>query len=98
MNRAADLLLQVRCRAIEKLRLTAFLMFAAGGAAMLLARALGWAGLLAGLLFLGTITLRVMVLQQRIVTTAVADTSLVYSVTGRVIEFAVPAWRVIGRE
>ena len=99
MNTASRLLQQIGQRAVERAQWAVLGLFLAFVPAALSAWLVGLPGLLVGLLFLGGLTLRVMLALQRVLLTAVLETASVYTLVGRVVEFqVVPEWHIVGAE
>ena len=96
-NRAAELILQIERRAIERIHrvLLWSLMVALPG--LVLIGETGDVGVLVGLLTASGTTLGLMLWSQREIGRIVGQVALLYALAGRVAEFRVPA-HIVGRE
>lgn len=98
MTTAARLLSEIERRHTERAQTAALALWGCALLSLVLPWLVGLPGLLVSALVLSGAALAVMVLLQRVVAAAVAETAVVYGVCGRVVEFRVPLWRIVGAE
>lgn len=98
MNRATALLQALEQRATTRAQWAVLALFLGTLPALLATGLLGLPGLLSGLLLLGALALRTMAVVQRAIAGAIGETAALYAVVGRVVEFQVAAWRIVGAE
>ena len=97
-NKAVELLLQIQQRAVERIHAVLLwsLMVAVPG--LTLVSYAGMIGVLIGLLLASATTMALMLWTQREIARIAGEIALLYALVGRVVEFHVPDWHVVGAE